>query len=160
MNPTLATAEASVDPVSVGPSDGTADCDAEFDADAGRFPQVVEADDVTYFQDSGEASNVATLTAESDMAPYVGTGTVSVAYTPGSDTELALPAQWDTVAVAQGQVVADVAYTYTPGAAPGPGLAFTGANTIPIVITALVALLLGSAALLVAKRLRGRHTTG
>ena len=157
---TTATVGASVDPVSLPASDGTTDCAEGFDDATGSFPDDVTAGDAAYFEGADQATGAATITDTTAMAPFVGTGTVAVAYTPTSDTELVLPAEWDNLAVAQGQITASVTYTFTPagGATPPPTdvigqlAEVATANTIPIVIV-----LVGLGGLLAAYGWRSRH---
>ena len=70
------------------------------------------------------------------------------------DTELVLPAEWDNLAVAQGQLQATVTYTYTPATDLGPQLPGTGSDSNRIVTIAVITLLLGLTAVLAAKRWR------
>ena len=112
-----AAADEPVPATPLGASNGAADCANGYDAATGRFPAAVSAADTVFFQDANQATGGA-LTDASTMAPFVGTGTVTGVFTPTSDTDLDPPADFESLAVAQGQLQASVTYTYTPG---GPG---------------------------------------
>lgn len=147
----IASAEATGAPTTLAASDGTADCSAGFDTTAGRFAAPVIATDATFFQQTHVATNSATLTSSGQMSPYIGTGSVAVGYTPLNDTELVFPAEWQSTAVAQGQLQATVTYTYTPTGRQIPG---TGSDTDRTVTIAGAIVLTGVAATLVARRRR------
>jgi hypothetical protein len=161
-NPTVATVDASVDPVSLPASNGTADCADGLDDATDSFPAPVTAADTTYFEQADQSTGTSTITDTTAMAPFIGTGTVAVAYTPASDTELVLPADWDNISVAVGQVSATVTYTYTPaGAGPLPPTDVIGnqiAAVAPIASVAIIAVLVGVVALVAADRWRRRRT--
>jgi hypothetical protein len=130
-------------------SNGTANCDAGFDTAAGRFGVPVSAADVTFFQQSNQATNTTTLSASTQLSAFIGNGTVAVSYTSQNDTELLLPAEWQNTAVAQGRLEATVTYTYT---VPGAGIPPTGSDSDRTVTIAGTAILAGVVALLMAKR--------
>ena len=155
-NPTEAAVDASVPSTDLAPSNGGNDCAGGFDEAAGRFPASVTAGDTVYFEQTDQADSTDTLTDSDEMAPFIGSETIEVAYTPQSDTALTLPTDWDNVSVAQGQLQASVAYEYTEAAAGGPELPATGVLSNPIGVTALIVVLLGLTALLVAQRRRAR----
>jgi LPXTG-motif cell wall-anchored protein len=157
-NATVATVEASLDPVQLAASNGTSDCAAGFDDATGRFPDQVTATDTVFFEDDDLTLRAATLTGPSAVAPFIGTGTIAVTFTPNSDTELVLPAEWDNLAAAQGALQATITYTYTPAADLGPQLPGTGSNSNRIVTIATIAVLIGITAILAARRWRPRHT--
>ena len=151
------------------PSNGSADCAAGYDAALGHFPGEVTAADTVFWEGRDELTNGATLTDSGAMAPFVGPGTVEVAFTGGNDSDLELPDDWDSVVVAQGQLLAEVTYTYTPGGGgtpsptvspPGTPLPVTGSSSNEIVGVAGLAVLLGLAAVLAARRRRVEHTLG
>ena len=148
---TVATAQATGAAATLTASNGTANCTAGFDAATARFAAPVSAGDVTFFQQSNQATNSATLNASGQLSPFIGTGTVAVSYTAQNDTELVLPAEWQNTAVAQGQLQASVTYTYT---VPGAGIPPTGSDSDRTVTIAGVAVLAGVAAVLIAKRRR------
>ena len=104
----VATAQATGAAATLAASNGLANCTAGYDPALGRFPAPVSAGDVTFFQQSNQATNTATLTTSVQLAAFIGTGTVAVSYTAQNDTELVLPAQWQNTAVAQGQLQASV----------------------------------------------------
>ena len=147
----VATALATGAAATLTASNGTANCTAGFDVALGRFPAPVSAGDVTFFQQSNQATNTATLTTGAQLAAFIGTGTVAVSYTAQNDTELVLPAQWQNTAVAQGQLQASVTYTYT---VPGAGIPGTGSNSDRTTTIAIVTVAAGVAAVLIAKRWR------
>ena len=88
---------------------------------------------------------------------HLATTHAGVAYTPQSDTALTLPTDWGNVSVAQGQLQASVAYEYTEAAAGGPELPATGLLNNPLAIVAIVIVLLGITALVVAQNRRRNH---
>jgi hypothetical protein len=154
----VATAQATGAAATLAASNGTDDCTAGVDVAAGRFPSAVSASDVTFFQQSNQATSSATLSATGQLSPFIGTGTVAVSYTASNDTELVLPAEWQNTAVAQGQLQATVTYTYT---APGAGIPPTGRDSDRAVEIAAVLVLAGCAASGIAWRRRSvRVTTG
>jgi hypothetical protein len=154
----VATAQATGAAATLTASNGTANCTTGFDAAAGRFPAAVSAGDVTFFQQSNQATNSATLSAPSQLSPFIGTGTVAVSYTASNDTELVLPAEWQNTAVAQGQLQATVTYTYT---VPGPGIPPTGSDSDRTLEIAAITVAAGVAAVGIAWRRRSaRLTTG
>jgi LPXTG-motif cell wall-anchored protein len=155
-NATVATVEASVDPVQLAASNGTADCVAGFDDATGRFPDEVTAADTVFFEEDDLTFRSGTLSGSSAVSPFIGTGTINVTFTPTSDTELVLPAEWDNLAAAQGTLQATVTYTYSPSL--GPQLPGTGSNNNRIVTIAAIAVLLGITAVLAARRWRPRPT--
>jgi hypothetical protein len=148
---TVATAQATGAAATLTASNGTANCTAGFDTATARFAAPVSAADVTFFQQSNQATNSATLSTSTQLAPFIGTGTVAVSYTAQNDTELVLPAQWQNTAVAQGQLQASVTYTYTVPGAVIPG---TGSNSDRTTTIAIVTVAAGVAAVLIAKRWR------
>jgi LPXTG-motif cell wall-anchored protein len=154
---TVATAQATGAAASLTASNGTANCTAGFDAATARFAAPVSAADVTFFQQSNQATNSATLSSSSQLTPFIGTGTVAVSYTAQNDTELVLPAQWQNTAVAQGQLQATVTYTYTVPGAQIPG---TGSDNYRTVTIAGIAVLAGVAAVLISKRRRSARISG
>ena len=153
-------------PVAAG--NGAADCVGGFDAAAGRFAGGVGAADTVFFEGSGQGANSAALTDAGALAAFVGPGTISVAFTPASDTEVDLPAAFDSLAVAQGQIEASVTYTYTPGPGGGGGgggggagqppggsaLPVTGASSGEVAVLAGIAVLVGVGVVLAARRWR------
>ena len=150
-NATVATVEAAVDPVRLAASNGTADCLAGFDDATGRFPNEVDAADTVFLEDRDLTFRSGTLTGSTAVAPFIGTGTVSVTFTPSSDTELVLPAEWDSLAAALGALQATVTYTYTPVSGLGPQLPGTGSDSNRIITIATIAVL-------AARRWRPHHT--
>lgn len=150
----VATVEATGAAATLTASNGTANCTVGFDAAAGRFAAAVSAADVTFFQQSNQATNSATLTASTQLSPFIGTGTVAVSYTAQNDTELVLPADWQNTAVAQGQLQATVTYTYTVPGGQLPGTGSDSSRTVTIAGTTVVA---GIAAVLIAQRWRTRR---
>ena len=161
-NRTVADVDATVAATNLAASNGTADCAGGYNATTGRFPAAVAAGDTTYAQATDQTTNTSTLTTTAAMAPFNRAGTVTVAYTPASDTELAVPAAWDNLSVAQGQLEARVTYTYTPAATTATGgggsLPFTGSTGGRIAILAVITVLAGITAVLIAKHRRHRHT--
>jgi hypothetical protein len=145
----VATAQATGAPATLTASNGTANCTAGFDVATARFPAAVSAADVTFFQQSNQATNFATLSAGTQLEPFIGTGTVAVSYIAQNDTELVLPAEWQNTAVAQGQLQATVTYTYTVPGAVIPG---TGSDNYRTVVLAAITVAAGVGALLIAKR--------
>ena len=149
---------------------GSDDCTGGFAADAGRFPAPVSASDVAYAEDTGQASTTATLTASADLAPFIGTGTVTITHTPANDSELTVPAEWDAVSVATGTYEVAVTYTYTPAPAATPRsstgsstgsvsrrtvpLSRTGASAVEEVLVAAGLLVLGATVVVLASRRR------
>ena len=127
-NRTIADVETAITPTDLTPSNGTADCTAGFDATTGRFPTAVTATDAAYSQAADQTTGTTTLTTTTAITPFNRAGAVTVAYTPQSDTELAYPAEWNNLAVAQGQLRATVTYTYTPTSGGGSSLPFTGST--------------------------------
>jgi LPXTG-motif cell wall-anchored protein len=157
-NRTVATVDAATGSVQLDPSNGTADCAAGYDDATGRFPDQVTAADTVFFERADLTTRTATLTGSTALAPFIGDGTIAVTFAPASDTELVLPAEWDNLAVAQGQLQALVTYTYTPATDLGPQLPGTGSNSNRIVTIAVITLLVGLTAVLAAKRWRPRRT--
>ena len=148
---TVATAQATGAAATLTASNGTANCTAGFDTATARFAAPVSAADVTFFQQSNQATNSATLSTSTQLSPFIGTGTVAVSYTAQNDTELVRPAEWKNTAVAQGQLQATVTYTYT---VPGAGIPGTGSNSDRTTTIAIVTVAAGVAAVLIAKRWR------
>ncbi|HUG00215.1 MAG TPA: choice-of-anchor E domain-containing protein, partial [Ilumatobacter sp.] len=147
----VATAQANGAAATLTASNGTDNCAGGFDTAAGRFPAPVSAGDVTYFEHSIQATNSATLSDSAQLAPFIGTGTVAVSYTTQNDTELVVPAEWQNTAVARGQLQASVTYTYVE---PGGDIPATGNSSYRTATIAIIAVLVGVAALLLAKRRR------
>ena len=150
----VATAEATGAQTTLAASNGTANCTAGFDATAGRFPGPVSAGDVTFFQQSNQGTNTATLTTSVQLAPYTGTGTVNVSYTAQNDTDLVLPAEWQNTAVAQGHLQASVTYTYTVA---GGEIPRTGGSSYPLVTIAMIVVAVGIGTVLFARHWRTRR---
>ena len=148
---TVATAQATGAAATLTASNGTANCTAGFDTATGRFAAPVSAADVTFFQQSNPASNSATLTTSGQLAPFIGTGTVAVSYMATNNTDLVLPAEWQNTAVAQGQLQATVTYTYS---VPGTTIPRTGGDSSRTVTIAFGVVLVGVAAVLIARRRR------
>ena len=163
----------------LAPSNGAADCANGYDGAAGRFPGGVTAADTVFAQGSDQSTGAATLTDSAAMAPFIGTGTVAVTFTPASDTDLDVPSQWDSVVVGQGQLQASVTYTYTPGtgggagggggggggtpttaAPPGTALPVTGTSSYPVAVIAAVAVVAGLGVLVAARRWRAVEGSG
>ena len=90
-NPTEAAVDASVPSTDLAPSNGGNDCAGGFDEAAGRFPASVTAGDTVYFEQTDQADSTDTLTDSDEMAPFIGSETIEVAYTPQSDTALHPP---------------------------------------------------------------------
>jgi hypothetical protein len=153
-NSTVATIDESIDPIRLAAGNGTDDCADGYDEETSQFPDDVTASDAAYFEQTDSATTTETLTGQTAVAPFIGSGDVTLSYTPESDTELALPAEWDNLAVAQGQIEARVTYTYTPST----DLPDTGSNINRIIIIATIAVLIGVNAVLAARRWRPRHT--
>jgi hypothetical protein len=160
-NRTVADVAATVAAADVAASNGTADCAGGFDAATGRFVAAVTAADATYTQQTDQTTNTATLTTATALAPFNRAGTITVAYTPQNDTELALPAAWGILSVARGELRATITYTYTPASSGGGGsnLPFTGSTGGRIATLAVVTVLAGIGAVLIAKRRRTNRTT-
>jgi hypothetical protein len=171
-NTTTATATATLPGTNLEPANGTDDCAAGFADDTSTFPVPVTASDVGYAEDTGAATNTQTLTGSAVQA-FVGTGTVTVAHTPDSDTELAVPPEWDAVSVAVGGYQVDVTYTYTPAPAPAPApraptagsgsgsgsLSSTGTLADRAVLAAAVLIVAGATAVVISRRRRGQQPT-
>jgi hypothetical protein len=162
-NTTTATATATLPSDPVSGADGSADCADGLD-DTNTFPAPVTALDAAYAENAGTATLTETLTGAALQA-FVGTGTVTVAHTPTSDSELAVPDAWEAVAVGVGSYQVDVTYTYTPAAgapAPTPGspgtaggdLSSTGTYAARALLVAAVLLIAGIAVVIIAKRRR------
>jgi LPXTG-motif cell wall-anchored protein len=151
----VATAQATGALATLTASNGTANCNAGLDTAMGRFAAPVSSSDVTFFQQSNQATNSATLIASAQLSPFIGTGTVAVSYTAQNGTDLVLPAEWQNAAVAQGQLQATVTYTYT---VPGGQIPRTGSDNDRTVAIAGLIVLAGVAAVLIANRRRGRVT--
>jgi hypothetical protein len=175
-DPTNATATADIPDTTLALTNGTDDCTAGFDPDTGLFPAPVAAPDAAYAEQADMTTTTGTLTGQSAIDPFVGPGTVTIAHTPTSDSELAVPAEWDAVSVAVGSLQVEVTYTYTPTSnapgtpspAPAPGggtggtggtggLSDTGANAARLVYAAVGLLIVGGSAMLFAKHHRVRR---
>ena len=159
-DPTSAAVEAAMPAVTLPAGNGTDDCVAGFDEDTSVFPAPVTAPDTSFAEQSDATSSSSTLTGDA-VEPFVGPGTVAFSYSPDSDTDLAVPAQWDAVSVAVGGVEVEVTYTYTAATAPtsGSGLPGTGASIGLALLTAAL-LLLGGSLLLVGRRRRSQRLDG
>lgn len=153
---TVATARATSAGATLAAGDGTANCTSGFDTATGRFAAPVSAADVTFFQQSNQATNTASLSTSTQLAPFIGTGTVAVSYTAQNDTDLVLPLEWQNTAVARGQLSATVTYTYT---VPSRGTPPTGSDGDRTLTIAGAAVLAGVAALLISKRWRTTRLT-
>jgi hypothetical protein len=155
-NRTVADVDATVAAANLAASNGSADCAGGYNAATGRFPAAVTAGDATYVQATDRTTNTATLTTSTAMAPFNRAGTVMVTYTPQSNTELALPAAWDNLSVAQGALAVRVTYTYTPASGGGGGsnLPFTGSTGGRIATLAVIIVLVGITAVLISKQRR------
>lgn len=158
-NRTTADVDTAITPSDLAASNGTADCAAGYETTAGRFPTAVTATDAAYSQGTDQTISTTTLTTTAAMTPFNRTGAVTVAYTPLSDTELAYPAEWNNLSVAQGQLRATVTYTYTPTSGGGGSLPFTGSTGGRIAALAISALLAGTIAVLIARHRRTTRTT-
>ncbi len=123
---TTASANASAGGSQLAPSNGAANCANGYDGAAGRFPGGVTAADTVFAEGSDQSTGSATLTDSAAMAPFIGTGTVAVTFTPANDSDLDVPPQWDSLVVGQGQLQASVTYTYTPGTGGGGGWCVVG----------------------------------
>jgi hypothetical protein len=145
------TAQATGAATTLTAGNGTANCSAGFDNAVGRFAAPVSSADVTFFQQSDQATNSASLSASAQLSPFIGTGTVAVSYTAQNDTELVLPVEWQNTAVAQGQLEASVTYTYT---VPDAGIPPTGRDSDRTLTIAAMAVLAGIVAVLIGKRRR------
>jgi hypothetical protein len=100
--------------VELQPHDGTDDC-ALF-ADSGVEP--ASADSWLGTQ-SGVADTFATTITDPDqLAPYIGTGTVSFAWAPSSDSQINQPSEWTIVFLASGAGEATIVYDYVPLSEP------------------------------------------
>jgi hypothetical protein len=153
-----ATALAKITSTRLAASNGSADCVNGFDRSAGRFTSDVRAGDTTFVQKQEHASASARITDPTELARFIGAGTVDISYTSSNDTKLAFPENWDNVSVAQGHIAAEVTYIYTPSSGPGNGgLPPTGTSIgLATVIAGLAAVALGVALLIIARIRRTR----
>ncbi|TWG92595.1 hypothetical protein L615_000700000020 [Nocardioides sp. J9] len=88
--------------------------------DAGADPGSAPAgDNSTLTVGSDTDTWSASITEAADLAPYVGTGTVSFDYTAASASDLAQPSEWTLVFLASGEGEVTVTYTYEPGEVGG-----------------------------------------
>jgi LPXTG-motif cell wall-anchored protein len=160
-NPTTASADAGLPTSSLPASDGTDDCNTGFDATAGQFTAPVTAPDTAYVERTGTAANTYTLTSQSAVAPFVGTGNVTIAYTPQSDSQLAVPPEWDAVSVAVGSLQVEVTDTCHTGAGTRDrrtgGLSGTGATIDRLLVAAAAPLLVGGGAVFITRRRRSNR---
>jgi hypothetical protein len=161
-NTTTAAAEAAVPAEDLTGGDGTDDCTGGLADDTASFPDPVVAPDAAYGEATDAAATTAMLTASADITPFVGTGTVAITHTPASDSELAVPAEWDAVSVAMGSYRVAVTYTYTPatGSPGGQGLSRTGASIVDEVAVATPLVVLGVVAVMVSRRRRRGRVAG
>lgn len=98
------------------PSDGGDDCSV-FES-TGTPPSTPDSELISQ---SGVVDTFSFTTTDPDqLAPYVGTGTVSFDWAPTSASDINQPSEWTIVFLADGDGEARITYEYTPDNPPSP----------------------------------------
>lgn len=112
-----ATGAMAVPELDLAASDGGDDCDTF--VDSGSAPG--SADSQLTSQSGVVETFSETVTDPSQLAPYVGTGTVGFDWSPASASNVSQPSEWTIAFLARGAGEATVVYEYTPTDVSGTG---------------------------------------